>query len=38
MIKTNGYSYVAMVPVELDMIGIVRFEDKGDPVKPCVCS
>ncbi len=28
VIKTNGYGYVAMVPVGLDTIGSVTFEDK----------
>ena len=34
MIKTDGYGYVAMVPVGLDTIGTVRFEDKWKNATP----
>ena len=34
MIKTDGYGYVAMVPVGLDTIGTVRFEDKWKKATP----
>jgi phosphatidylserine decarboxylase len=34
VIKTNGYGYVAMVPVGLDTIGTVRFEDKWKAATP----
>lgn len=34
VIKTNGYGYVAMVPVGLDTIGTVAFEDKWKKVSP----
>ncbi len=34
VIKTNGYGYVAMIPVGLDTIGSVIFEDKWKKVTP----
>jgi phosphatidylserine decarboxylase len=34
VIETNGYGYVAMIPVGLDSIGSVVFEDKWKKVTP----
>jgi phosphatidylserine decarboxylase len=34
VIETNGYGYVAMIPVGLDTIGSVVFEDKWKKVTP----
>lgn len=34
VIETNGYGYVAMIPVGLDTIGSVVYEDKWKQVTP----